>query len=1001
MAKQNYLGANVEAQTDSFAGWIDKTNEVRYDMGTVVVTTGAVAQPNTTNGAYTSGNTHIEGILSANTIAVPSTLRGGTVSTPATLSVGSNVTFTDSETITIAANTNNLNVYANNMNITSKVDINAPTKAMTIATSGLTVSAGAVQITPDFTASANVVFNGTKFTSTANVEVSATTIDLDATTFTIGANNTAYDLVVNADTTLANTTINNELTVNDDATFTGNTSASTVEATGELKIRHASTGTIRHKSTTTSYQDLELTLETSTGSTKTPLVAFANSSVQGVRGSANTTQDLGDADIWWNRLYSANVETDFVRVYGAQGTTGLEVQGDTVISGDLVVTGVTTLASNSVLSLSESDIVDLDVSGTLSMIGTARVDTALIPSGNNVHNLGDTLNRWDNVYADNFYGDISWANVTNRPDPVVTVNLSGDVAGSGNATLTGLGNGTVNITATVQPNSVALGTDTTGNYVATVAAGAGLTASGTGEGAAVTVSHADTSAVSNVSVNNSNGTVLQDVTLTFDTYGHVTAATTASINLDLRYPTVSFKNVASDSGTAVADSLADTLTISGGTGISTAVTGDSLTITSNATLDNVTDSGNTTTNGITVGSLVVNGTIDLTGRLEKTGDDYFEVNNRFISVNESFSGDPNATGVNGGVRVHRGSGYTAANLRWNESSNRWEFSNGTSTFYNIPVPSEYDTYNWSLYTNAISRGTISSGEKVDFVNGTDISIGYSTQNDNSIVISHADTSTLSGSYGQTGSENGVYIKSITVDARGHLTAVTTDDFDDRFLGLTAKAADSDLLDGLTSASFIRANSNDNVTANTEWQDGKQAQFGNAADMKIYHNNTAGANYITSSQTLYIRVNENENGIILTPNSHVRQYYNNLLRTETTNNGFQIYGTLDADGDITSGGDFNSTSDERAKSNIRPIDNALSLVLQMNGKRFVKDGKESVGVIAQEMEQVLPEVVNTPDDPDEFKSVAYGNIVGVLIEAMKEQTDLINELRARIDDLDNK
>ena len=98
----------------------------------------------------------------------------------------------------------------------------------------------------------------------------------------------------------------------------------------------------------------------------------------------------------------------------------------------------------------------------------------------------------------------------------ITVTLTGDVTGSG--TITDLGS--VSFATTIAGNSVALGADTTGNFVAGVSAGSGISVSGSGsENATVTVSHADTS--SQASVNNSGGTVIQDVTV--DTYGHVTA----------------------------------------------------------------------------------------------------------------------------------------------------------------------------------------------------------------------------------------------------------------------------------------------------------------------------------------------------------------------------------------------------------------------------------------------------------------------------------------------
>ena len=108
------------------------------------------------------------------------------------------------------------------------------------------------------------------------------------------------------------------------------------------------------------------------------------------------------------------------------------------------------------------------------------------------------------------------------------------------------------------------------------------------------------------------------------------------------------------------------------------------------------------------------------------------------------------------------------------------------------------------------------------------------------------------------------------------------------------------------------------------------------------------------------------------------------------------GTLNVTGDIVASGDVTAYSDISLKSNIQTIDNALDKVTALRGVTFDKDGRKGSGVIAQEVEEVLPEVVHTNDDG--LKSVAYGNMVGTLIEAMKEQQEQINQLKAEIEKL---
>ena len=87
--------------------------------------------------------------------------------------------------------------------------------------------------------------------------------------------------------------------------------------------------------------------------------------------------------------------------------------------------------------------------------------------------------------------------------------------------------------------------------------------------------------------------------------------------------------------------------------------------------------------------------------------------------------------------------------------------------------------------------------------------------------------------------------------------------------------------------------------------------------------------------------------------------------------------------------FISSSDARLKSEVETIADALALVSALRGVRFTMDGSRQVGVIAQEVETVLPEVVRGNEAGQ--LSVAYGNITGLLIEAVKELAARVAEL----------
>ena len=108
----------------------------------------------------------------------------------------------------------------------------------------------------------------------------------------------------------------------------------------------------------------------------------------------------------------------------------------------------------------------------------------------------------------------------------------------------------------------------------------------------------------------------------------------------------------------------------------------------------------------------------------------------------------------------------------------------------------------------------------------------------------------------------------------------------------------------------------------------------------------------------------------------------------------IFGTVSLDNVAVSGivtaVDFNSTSDQSLKTNINTVNNALDIVNELRGVSFdwKETGKPSYGVIAQELEKVLPALVSDTN----IKSVNYNGIIGVLIESIKELSEEIEKLK---------
>jgi len=120
-------------------------------------------------------------------------------------------------------------------------------------------------------------------------------------------------------------------------------------------------------------------------------------------------------------------------------------------------------------------------------------------------------------------------------------------------------------------------------------------------------------------------------------------------------------------------------------------------------------------------------------------------------------------------------------------------------------------------------------------------------------------------------------------------------------------------------------------------------------------------------------------------------HDNLTVTSNMTAGVSTFTTVNAT--TVNGATINSTSDINLKDNIQIIDNSLDKIIRIEGVNFSwkKTGEESAGVIAQNVEEVLPQLI--ANGSDGFKSVNYNGLVGVLIEAVKELKKEIDELKS--------
>lgn len=264
------------------------------------------------------------------------------------------------------------------------------------------------------------------------------------------------------------------------------------------------------------------------------------------------------------------------------------------------------------------------------------------------------------------------------------------------------------------------------------------------------------------------------------------------------------------------------------------------------------------------------------------------------------------------------------------------------------------SFTWATPTNT----TYSAGNGIS-LSGTTFSVaagGGLTQDASG--LSHSDTSTQAS----VDNSGATVIQDVTLDTYGHVTALGSVTLTAASVGALAtggKAADSNLLDGIDSSAFVRNNN------------GAQSIAGNLT--------------VGSGTASYIYMVDSDEGNRSIHNN------SNQIGFLTQAGGWGAY--CDDNGNWTAVGNVTAYSDERLKSNIQTIENAVDTVKALRGVTFEKDGKPSLGVIAQEVHKVLPELVHVGD---EYMSVAYGNMVGVLIEAIKEQQKQIDELKAKLE-----
>ncbi len=180
---------------------------------------------------------------------------------------------------------------------------------------------------------------------------------------------------------------------------------------------------------------------------------------------------------------------------------------------------------------------------------------------------------------------------------------------------------------------------------------------------------------------------------------------------------------------------------------------------------------------------------------------------------------------------------------------------------------------------------------------------------------------------------------------------------------------------------------------------------------LYINSTGNNNVANGYRALYMNSAGSSNVAIgymagYSETGSNKLYIENSSSSSPLIGGDFLADTVKINGALTVTGDVNAnsfvySSDRRLKENIKTVENALSKTRKLEGVSFhwKKNGKKSLGLIAQDVEKILPELVSTNNE-DGLKSVEYGNIVALLIESIKDQQNQIDESKREISELKN-
>jgi len=439
----------------------------------------------------------------------------------------------------------------------------------------------------------------------------------------------------------------------------------------------------------------------------------------------------------------------------------------------------------------------------------------------------------------------------------------------------------------------------------------------------------------------------------------------------------------------------------------------------------------------TSGNLTVTGNLTVSGTTTSVNTETVTIDDNIILLNKNAS-----TGTDGGIHVERGSTGDDASLIWNESQDRWyaglagaevkilTTADNIATGAEVNVQSDWNESSNSSDAFIQNKPTIPSAANnatITLTAGTGLSGGDSfttDQSSNETITFALDFSELTDMTADIAGTTEFILQNGTTESRKAASEIKLSAFnnDSGFTTtsgtVTSVGTSTGLTGTVTSTGNIGLAIND-LTVETTIAAGDEILFYDAdaaAHKTITKTNFVTATSISGGAGMTLDASSATMNIDTDCRADIHQIGNssaNYYASTSTKHQWAFGGTvimeidstnkdLIVDGDVIA---FStSVSDVSLKENIETIPDALETINQLRGVEYdwksgSREGKHDLGVIAQEVEEVIPHIVHEKElfEGHKVKTVDYEKLSAVLIEAVKELTQKVNNLEKRLED----